>query len=240
MVNTRRWTLRGQVNWGELWALLGIMAGVVLLWSTPIIYPLRLLVVFYHELSHAAAALLTGGSVLEISIVPGEGGQTVTQGGSPFFILSAGYLGSLVIGGWILLLAARTKHDRQIAAILGVTILIATGLYLRPPLSFGFGFGLVAGAGLVASARWLPSKFNDFLLKVIGLTSCLYAVLDIKDDILDRPGIPSDAYMLAERTGLPTLLWGAIWIALAVIAAGVFLFFSCRPRAPARIQLNSP
>jgi len=231
---------RVPVNWRELWALVGIMAGVILLWSTPVVYPLKILVVFYHELSHAGAALLTGGSVRQIRIVPDEGGATETLGGSQFVILSAGYLGSMALGGVVLVLAARTKYDRQIAAIMGVSIILSTALYVRPVQSFGFGFGALVGAGLIASARWLPASFNDFLLKLIGLTSCLYAVFDIKDDILDRPGIPSDAFLLAERTGLPTLLWGVIWLSIAVAGAVVFLILSCRPRATGRIRLNSP
>ena len=57
----------------------------------------------------------------------------------------------------------------------------------------------------------------------LGLTSVLYAILDIKSDILDRPGLESDAHMLAELTGIPTVAWGVVWIAVALIAAGLLL-----------------
>ena len=80
-----------------------ILAGVLLLWNTWIVYPLRLLVVFFHELSHGLAAIVTGGRVIEIQLDPREGGLAVTQGGSPLLIASAGYLGSLIIGGTTLL-----------------------------------------------------------------------------------------------------------------------------------------
>ncbi|HSA23861.1 MAG TPA: M50 family metallopeptidase, partial [Myxococcota bacterium] len=66
----------------------------------------------------------------------------------------------------------------------------------------------------------------------VGLTSCLYAVLDIKSDVLDRPEALSDAAMLSELTGLPTRFWGGIWIAIAVLAALVFLVLACK-RKPA-------
>lgn len=58
----------------------------------------------------------------------------------------------------------------------------------------------------------------------MGLTSCLYAVLDIKGDILDRPELPSDAWMLAQLTNIPTMAWGVAWIAIALnVSAWLFL-----------------
>jgi hypothetical protein len=64
---------------------------------------------------------------------------------------------------------------------------------------------------------------NRGLLLVLGLTSSLYAILDIKSDILDRPELQSDAFMLAEYTGIPTAFWGFLWIAIA-LAVTVMLF----------------
>eukprot|EP00425_Heterocapsa_triquetra_P025156 CAMPEP_0195122230 /NCGR_PEP_ID=MMETSP0448-20130528/125969_1 /TAXON_ID=66468 /ORGANISM="Heterocapsa triquestra, Strain CCMP 448" /LENGTH=51 /DNA_ID=CAMNT_0040159715 /DNA_START=86 /DNA_END=237 /DNA_ORIENTATION=+ len=49
--------------------------------------------------------------------------------------------------------------------------------------------------------RLFGEEVNDLVLKVIGLTSCMYAVLDIKSDVLDRPYLRSDASMMAEATG---------------------------------------
>ena len=78
-----------------------------------------------------------------------------------------------------------------------------------------------AGAVLAETARGLSPAVNRIVLTVLGLTSCLYAILDIKSDIIDRPGLRSDAHMLAELTGIPTLVWGAFWIALALVACGL-------------------
>jgi hypothetical protein len=76
-----------------------------------------------------------------------------------------------------------------------------------------------AGLGplsLLASARYLPDYANRTLLTALGLTSSLYAILDIKSDILDRPHLESDARMLAELTHVPTLIWGVLWISIAL------------------------
>jgi hypothetical protein len=54
----------------------------------------------------------------------------------------------------------------------------------------------------------------------LGLTSALYAILDIKSDVLDRPELPSDAHMLAEVTGIgTTTMWGVLWISIAIAFA---------------------
>jgi hypothetical protein len=67
------------------------------------------------------------------------------------------------------------------------------------------------------AARYLSPPANARVLWALGLTSCLYAVLDIKSDILDRPELRSDARMLAEMTGVPTVVWGGLWIAAALL-----------------------
>jgi hypothetical protein len=225
--------LFSNVDWKQVGLLLALMVPVVLLWNTWAVYPLKLLVVFFHELSHGLAALVTGGEIDRISVVAQEGGFCYTRGGNRFFILSAGYLGSLVFGGVILLLAARTRWDKIVAVLLGGVVLLVTLVFMRPVLSFGFAFGLLTAGALVAVGLLLPEAVNDFLLRVIGLTSCLYAVLDIKSDILDRPDIMSDATMLAENTGLPSRFWGGLWITIAVLAAFLFLVLACKRRQPA-------
>ena len=227
-----------ETNWKELGMLALFLGAVVFLWNTPVIYPLKILVVFFHELSHGIAGKLTGGEVAEIRLVKEEGGLCMIAGGNTFIILSAGYLGSLIWGGVILTLAARTRLDKALAVLLGL-ILAGTGVLLvRPLLGFGFFFCLGTGAALIACGIRLPRPVNEFILKLIGLSSCLYAPLDIKSDILDRPSLRSDAYMLAELTGIPTIVWGGLWFAVAVLASLYFLFLACRK--PAENAKNPP
>jgi hypothetical protein len=221
------------INWKVLASLVGLIVVVALLWNTWFVYPLKILVVLFHELSHGLAALLTGGSIVRIEVVAQEGGLCVTMGGSRFVVLSAGYLGSLIWGGVLLLLAARTRLDRGVSVALGAILILVTLVYVRPFGGFGFMFGAVSGSALVAVGLILPEEVNDYLLRLVGLTSCLYAVLDIKSDIIDRPHVRSDAVMLAEHTGLPALFWGVLWITVAVVAAFFFLLFACKAKATA-------
>lgn len=191
-------------------------AAVWLLWSTPVVYPLKLFVVLLHEISHGLVALATGGEIRGLTITPREGGLCRCPGGNAFLTLSAGYLGSLGWGG-LMVWGARAlgRRARWLTGAIGALVLGLALLYVRA--GFALVFALLFGAGLLVAAGRLGSEPNRWLLTVLGLTSCLYAVLDVKSDVLDRPGLPSDAAMLAELTGVPTLVWGVLWIAAALL-----------------------
>ncbi len=197
------------------WQLLALTALVFALWQTPVVVPLKILVVFLHEISHALAAWLTGGSVEQISISAQQGGFAVTRGGNLFAILSAGYLGSLALGAGLLMIALHSTADRAVTAALGAMMLLVTLLYVRD--LFAVVFCVVAGLVLLGMARFLGHAANDMALRVIGLSSLIYVPYDIYDDTIRRPSVRSDAYMLAEAFGGTAMIWGAIWLVLSGI-----------------------
>lgn len=187
-------------------------------WDSPVVWPLRLFVVFLHELSHGLAAVATGGSIVRIELSPAEGGVCVTLGGSRFLTLSAGYLGSLLWGVAFLLRAARGRRDRLAVALLGVLVATVTLLYVRS--LFGFLYGLAAATALLAAAWRLPAAASDVVLAVVGSVSCLYAVWDIASDVLLRDIPGSDANALGALTGIPGVVWGAFWVVVALLVTG--------------------
>lgn len=196
--------------------------GLWFLWNTAFVYPLKLFVVLLHEISHGIAAVLSGGRITAIEVTPMQGGLCRCGGGSAFLTLSAGYLGSLLWGGLMIWGAVKLgRRAEWLTAAIGVIAASITVLYVRQP--FALTFGLAFGAALVTIALKMGSAGNRAVLTGLGMTSALYAVLDIKSDILDRPELQSDARMLAELTGIPTVAWGVIWIGLA-LAFCAFLF----------------
>ncbi|MDH5590627.1 MAG: M50 family metallopeptidase [Gemmatimonadota bacterium] len=191
-------------------------------WDTPIAYPLKIFVVLLHEVSHGVVALATGGSIQAIVLNPYEGGACLCPGGNALLTLSAGYLGSL---GWGVLLSAAAWSKRIRAnfmvGFLGGLVVAITALYVRS--LFGILFGVAFGMSLLWISRAFSDGLNRSILLTLGMTSTLYAILDIKSDVLDRPHLRSDARMLSELTGIPTLTWGVIWISVAlVVTAFVF------------------
>ena len=201
----------------------GLYFGVLwYFWESPGVYPLKIFVVLLHEWSHAVALMATGGTLERIVLDPQQGGATFGVGGSAFLTLSAGYLGSLLWGS-LMVLGAQAKRMRPqiITGIMGGAVVALTLLYIRS--FFGIGFGLLFGTALVLGARYVPAIWNRRALLTLGLTSCLYAILDIKSDVLERPELRSDARMLAELTGVPTMAWGIAWIVVALFIS--FLLF---------------
>ncbi len=152
--------------------ILGVLfVAVWLLWDTPIVYPIKIFVVFLHELGHALAAVLTGGQVISIQIFPDEGGLTTTRGGWPFVILSAGYLGSLLFGGVLLYLSSRRAWTPRLLIMLGVLLAFSTLLFFRN--FFAMVYGLVVVGVLFFSAYRFPPNVNSYLLRFIAVASCL-------------------------------------------------------------------
>ena len=189
-----------------------------LLWDTVAIYPLKIFVVMLHEISHGIASIATGGTIERIVLDPYQGGACYCGGGNAFITLSAGYLGSLVWG--VVLLAAtgvRRIPNRTLLTVVGGLVVLLTALYVRN--GFGLLFGLGFGTTLALAGRKLGASVSRVVLTALGLTSCLYAILDIKSDVLDRPELQSDAAMLAEMTPLSTTAWGALWIGVAVVVS---------------------
>ena len=185
------------------------------LWNTPVVYPLKIFVVLLHEISHGIMAFATGGAIQEIVITSDQGGACICPGGSPFLTLSAGYLGSLLWGALLLAVAMRSgRWARFGLAAVGLMVLVVGAFFVRT--AFGLAFTALFSAALLAAARYLPDALNRTLLTALGLTSSLYAILDIKSDILDRPHLESDARMLAELTHIPTIIWGILWIGIAL------------------------
>jgi len=216
----------GRLPWGRLLGLAAALVALWFLWNTAVVYPIRILVTFLHESSHGLAAALTGGSIAKITVAANGSGLCFTRGGWRWVVLSAGYLGSMFWGSVILILACRTRWDKHISLVLGSGLIAITFLYVRS--WFGFGSGLLIGAVLASSGRWLPEEINDALLTCIGSASCLCAIFDIRD--LTRVAGTTDATMFsAEILPLPPVVWVALWGLLAAACLAMALKVALAP-----------
>lgn len=199
----------------DLWLSAGIAVVLAFAWQTEFVTPLKILIVFFHETSHLLTALATGGEVLEMRIEPMQGGSVLSRGGWPFLIASAGYLGSLLIGAGLLLLATFTRADRWIMGGLALLVAWLSLIYIKG--SYGLLFGYATAAVMGACAWLAPHRANDVLLRVIGLVSLAYVPLDIWSDTLARSHLLSDARILANLYGGGTWVWGGLWLMISVV-----------------------
>ena len=209
----------------------------ILLWFIPyaeiLAYPFRIFVTFIHEGGHAIAALLTGNSVSSLSVATNTSGETyTTQGGliSQVLISSAGYVGSMAFGALLLILIRKSVAARFV--LLGSAILVfgLTMIYglLKPLFSgvawSGIPFTLVSGAlisvGLVLIARFASAKVASFFVSFLAVQCVLNALFDLKTVFfLSSPfalPVHTDAVNMSNATGIPSIFWAIIWIALAL------------------------
>lgn len=207
------------INFHRLGIILAIGIISVLLWNTPILYPFKIFVVFIHESSHALASILTGGKVLQLSISPDESGFVRQIGGNSFLTASAGYIGSSVFGGLVLIFSEKKKNAPYIFLVLAVLVGFMTIAYVRN--LFGITFGLLATAGF----WFLFSRnfnFSSYLLDFIGVTSSLYAIYDLTDFLIFDAR--TDAVILSEMTFIPATIWALLWSGISILV----LFYCLR------------
>jgi len=205
---------------------LGLLAfytvSIVFLWVTPgvrhVLLPLKLVSIGLHEFSHAAAALLTCGSVVSVTISADQGGLTRTRGGVRAVILPAGYLGSTAWGG-ALIFACRHPVGGQVAAGALIVALAAVAFWADSCLTL-VGAVVTATAlvaGWVAAASTGRLDVLALVVLFVGVLICLYSVCDIADDLLLRKVNESDAVQFAKECPcLPSRGWGLLWGLLAV------------------------
>ena len=127
---------RQSLNLRQLLVFLTIGFVSLLLWHTPFLYPIKIFVVFIHEAGHAFTTLLTGGQVVSMVVTPWQSGYVQHVGGNPLFIAAAGYIGSALFGGLLLLLSTRDEWASVIFFGLAVFFGLVTLVFVRN------GFGL--------------------------------------------------------------------------------------------------
>jgi hypothetical protein len=209
--------------------LTGLIVAIFLLWNYPVMYPLKLLVVFFHESSHALMTVATSGSVDSLVIDPMQGGYVISVGGNRFLTLSAGYLGSLIWGVVIYLIAVRTQLDKAMMILLGVVIIAIAAFFIRD--MFALAFAGVTGVALILMGWKLPVDINDLVLRVIGMTNMIYVPFDIYSDTIARSELRSDAFMLAAEFGGAAWLWGGVWLIVSLVLVAITLVLGLRSRS---------
>ncbi|MDT5157679.1 MAG: hypothetical protein QOH51_2036 [Acidobacteriota bacterium] len=210
------------------------------LWYIPyaeiLTYPFRIFVTFIHEGGHALAALLTGNSVVSLTVSTTGSGEVYSATGgvlSRMFVSSAGYLGAMTFGALLLVLIRRAFAARIVLAASGAYVLLLTIFFgfLAPlwNLSLPGLFTLVAGValplGLFAAARYLGARVAAFLVSFLAVQCVLNAVFDLKNVLLASAlsDAHTDAANMQAATGISSIFWAVFWIAVSLVLLSLAL-----------------
>ncbi len=198
----------------------------IFLWNTFAIYPVKLLVVLLHELSHGIAAVVSGGYIEAININERLGGHCMVVGGNDILISSAGYLGSLVWGALMFISAYNHKINLWFSTTLGFILIFVTANYFSA--TFPILVTLAYAAYFLLAPQKIPPVIHAYISKTLGLVSCLYVVVDISQDVVINTYIGSDAMVLSTLTNIPSTVWGAVWLICSAMTIYYLLKYSYR------------
>jgi Peptidase M50B-like len=222
---------------------------VAALWWTPLLFPFRLLVTTVHEICHAIAVMATGGTVQGFGVDLGGSGVVQATGGSPIVVYSAGYLGSTLFGGTMLLIAKHARGRRTaLRFVAGATAaVIAVAGLLRAYRNgsifdlvvfndlWAFGIVMLLVAALLVVAAKAPDVVVGIVCLMIAVLSVLYAAFDLLNvfsSTISPLGGFNDARGLAAATGVPAVVWAGLWCVVGAVILWKFVRASLRPRIP--------
>mmetsp|Transcript_18463 Transcript_18463/g.26051 ORF Transcript_18463/g.26051 Transcript_18463/m.26051 type:complete len:318 (+) Transcript_18463:118-1071(+) len=203
-----------------------------------VLYPFAIFATWIHEMCHGLAACLVGGKIDKLYIYKDGSGLAYTYSdGSDWkraFIASAGYQGTALVGG-MLLLCRRLKYGPTVGIIgIGAGMLLSCALVVRN--QFGLIFVSLFGFSLCILGWKFRAGWVEQLFAIISATCALNAVDDIHD--LFAPGMGyvggeprwSDAHTVAEKAGMTYKFWATCWLIFALFMTTVGIIFALEDR----------
>jgi hypothetical protein len=202
--------------------------GVAILGSVPIgqvaLYPFSLFVTLVHEVCHAVAAVVTGGTVVNIRIARDLSGLTITARGWLPLIASAGYVGASLVGAIVIALPARMARVALVALALAPAA--ALGAF-HPATLFTVVSCVVFLALLLLGAWLLPASWVFPVQVFLGLEIGLNAIRDLTTALLitgSDSHIRTDADLMSSALFLRPLIWVWLWAALSAVLLAAALW----------------
>jgi hypothetical protein len=203
---------------------IGILAAIAFLmlsWLIPgaqyIILPLQFLNTHLHEMGHALASVLTGGTVSTITVRSDGSGVTYTQMDHPVIVASAGYVGASLIGASVIAFSRNGEMARKALLVISGILMIECMFWLRADtigMISGFGFMilfLILGLQLRGWSAILVAQF-------VGVQQCLTSLQAVFALVNPRmlAFTDNDASIIAQVTHVPAILWSVSWSLFSV------------------------
>ncbi|WP_411824455.1 M50 family metallopeptidase [Leptospira sp. 'Mane'] len=162
---------------------LSLILSLVAFWDHHLTSYLKEFVVLIHEICHASAALFTGGMVKGITLHGNEGGETIATPasfrGSFILVVSAGYIGSSLVGGLLLKLGFSGRNARQTLILFGLLLISVSLLYSKLG-ELAYFTGIFWGVGILVIGM-LGESVSILTLVFLGTSISLYSIYDLSD-----------------------------------------------------------
>ncbi|MDQ6993062.1 MAG: M50 family metallopeptidase [Mariprofundus sp.] len=191
-----------------------VIAAFILSYIPVLSWPFSWMMTFFHEISHGMVALLTGGSIVSIRLRLNGSGLCTTTGGIAFMVSLAGYLGAVLWGVAIYLMADRlNKRFTDLMAWLMIVLVTLAALFWGRDVITLLIMGVLIFL-LLGVMKLQASSIIKIALKFIGVFILLDAVKAPLSLIDGRHY--GDGASLADLTGVPELIWVLLWFGVAL------------------------
>ncbi|KAJ3360983.1 hypothetical protein GGF32_007916 [Allomyces javanicus] len=188
-------------------------------WNIPylgrLLDPYKLLVVAFHEFSHAIVGKCTGATIESVEVTPDQGGATRLRGGNACLVLPAGYIGSSVIGS-ALVFCSFDVFACKIASCFVALSMIMTMWWARDH-AFTRWLTLFWLMSLVYEWAVFADYGPQFYVIAAGVMSVTYSLWDMVEDLIRRRVNHSDAAIFAKRYGCTPQFWGVFWFLFSLL-----------------------
>ncbi len=208
-----------------------------------LIYPIKIFAIFLHYLSHGIVAIITGGHVVRLRFFSMYESLTSSchfgcvfstyNWFSHILAASAGYLGNIFFGCLMLYISIRKNWDKTVNTIIGIIMLLITLFIASSILNASIknlhnidivttSFMILFGSFMILSGTKFSDKINTFILRYLGIVSCLYVFFEMPKNIFITT--PNDGYQcnaqVAGLLGMPFLSKTIciIWLLLSILA----------------------
>ncbi len=178
--------------------------------------PLRWLEVYFHEISHGIAVLLTFGRPVRLKLTWRGEGSISSRGGWSLPVLFAGYAGASLWGLTIYLAGVYLGQGEALTILstLLILVIISTLLLVRDIMTFI----IMTSLGLLF---FLPLQYSNTpylpdALRFIGM-GVGFNALKAPLDLIDGKHI-GDGAELANKTLIPEGVWILAWFGLGVMS----------------------
>ena len=220
-------------SWRELWEndkrLLRMIAVLVIVLNIPygnyVLYPFLLFSTWIHESCHGLAAWSVGGRVSWLNIyTDGSGLANTLIPNTPIcraWVANAGYSGTAIVGGILLIFRRHTKGTRVGITGMGLCLVLSCAMVVRN--AFGLTILLFMGSILLLCGWKATDDWVRELYSALASTTCLNAVTSIR--ALYSPGSATvggvitqttDASSMQSVTFIPYYIWATLWLLFGI------------------------
>lgn len=205
---------------------------MLLLWNTDILKPIKIVPIFIHEMGHVLASCAVGNKISTASITLSDINHThmlTNKWLTSFIIANSGYVASLLFAIFILKIK-NAKIKRYTLGI--VTSLVLVSLLYIGKIPATFLYVIILSVITMAIYILNNDKIFEITNDILGISSISYCIYEtVMKDILPKiatntnmlkgfyfsTGKITDANTLHKITGIPTILWGIVWLSVSIL-----------------------